>query len=152
MVATYGMLSTIADSAADPHSNKGDPPPAGAHADPERIRRSGFAGRLVHRAATVLNTTLEIVRKPADQRGFAVHPRRWVVERTLSWLTAHRRSARDYERHPETSEAMIRWAGINQMLRRLTRGHQPAAGNAAPSTRPTDTYVKHLLSMPGVII
>jgi len=45
-----------------------------------------------------------------------------VVERTLAWLTAHRRLARDYERIPETSEAMIRWAAIGQMLRRLTRG------------------------------
>jgi transposase len=82
----------------------------------------GFAGRLVDWAATILNTTLEIVRKPADQKGFVVHPRRWVVERTLGWLTAHRRLARDYERQPDTSEHMIRWAAINQMLRRLTRG------------------------------
>jgi hypothetical protein len=38
------------------------------------------------------------------------------------WLTAHRRLARDYERDPAVSEAMIRWAAINQMIRRLTRG------------------------------
>jgi transposase len=82
----------------------------------------GFAGRLVDWAASMLNTTLEIIRKPADQKGFVVHPRRWVVERSLSWLIAHRRLARDYEWHPETSEYMIRWAAINQMLRRLTRG------------------------------
>jgi transposase len=85
----------------------------------------GFAGRFVDWANTTLKTTVEIVRKPAEQRGFAVHPRRWVVERTLAWLTAHRRLARDYERHPETSEAIIRWAAINGMLRRITRG-QPA--------------------------
>jgi transposase len=82
----------------------------------------GFAGRLVGWAAAILNLTLEIVRKPADQKGFAVHPRRWVIERTLGWLMGHRRLVRDYERHPETSEHMIRWAAINQMLRRLTRG------------------------------
>jgi transposase len=82
----------------------------------------GFAGRLVDWARDMLRTTVEIVRKPTDQQGFAVHPRRWVVERTLAWLTAHRRLARDYERIPEISEAMIRWAAIGQMLRRLTRG------------------------------
>lgn len=38
---------------------------------------------------------------------------------------AHHRLARDYERHPETSEAVIRWAAINGILRRITRG-QPA--------------------------
>ncbi|BCB75178.1 hypothetical protein Pflav_015880 [Phytohabitans flavus] len=65
----------------------------------------GFAGRLVDWARDILKTTIEIVRKPADQQGFAVHPRRWVVDRTLAWLTACRR----LERVPETSEAIIRW-------------------------------------------
>ena len=38
---------------------------------------------------------LEIVRKPADQRGFTVLPRRWVVERTFSWLLRWRRLVRE---------------------------------------------------------
>jgi transposase len=83
---------------------------------------SGFAGRLVDWAATRLQMTVEIVRKPVEQRGFAVHPKRWVVERSLAWLTAHRRLARDYERDPAVSEALIRWAAINTMVRRLDRG------------------------------
>jgi transposase len=87
---------------------------------------AGFAGRLVGWAAQTLRTTIDIVRKPADQKGFAVLPRRWAVERTLAWLTAHRRLARDYERHPATSEAMIRWAAIGLMTHRLARGGQPA--------------------------
>ncbi|WP_346050460.1 IS5 family transposase [Actinomadura chokoriensis] len=91
---------------------------------------AGFAGRLVGWAAQTLRTTIEIVRKPADQKGFAVLPRRWAVERTLAWLTAHRRLARDYERHPATSEAMIRWAAIGLMTRRLARGGQPAVRQA----------------------
>jgi transposase len=82
----------------------------------------GFAGRLVGWAADTLKMTVEIVRKPAEQRGFAVHPKRWVVERSLAWLTSHRRLARDYERDPAVSEALIRWAAINTMVRRLDRG------------------------------
>jgi transposase len=82
----------------------------------------GFAGRLLEWANQILRSTIEIVRKPADQRGFAVIPRRWAVERTLAWLTAHRRLARDYERDPATSEAMIRWAAINTITRRIARG------------------------------
>jgi transposase len=81
-----------------------------------------FAGRLLDWTQTILRTTLHIVRKPAGQRGFAVIPRRWAVERTFAWLTAHRRLARDYERDPAVSEAMIRWAAINTMTRRLARG------------------------------
>ena len=84
-----------------------------------------FAGKLLDWATAILRTTLHIVRKPAAQQGFAVIPRRWAVERTLAWLTAHRRLARDYERDPATSEAMIRWAAINTMASRITR-RQPA--------------------------
>jgi transposase len=83
---------------------------------------AGFAGRLVDWAAQTLRTTISIVRKPADQKGFVLLPRRWAVERTLAWITAHRRLARDYERDPATSEAMIRWAAIGLMTRRLARG------------------------------
>ncbi|WP_372442592.1 IS5 family transposase [Actinomadura nitritigenes] len=86
---------------------------------------AGFAGRLVDWAHDVLATTISTVRKPPDQKGFAVLPRRWAVERTLAWLTAHRRLARHYERHPATSEAMIRWAAIGLMTRRLARGGRP---------------------------
>jgi transposase len=82
---------------------------------------AGFAGKLVDWTTRILHTTLHIVRKPAGQKGFVLIPRRWPVERTLAWLTAHRRLARDYERHPAYSEAMIRWAAINTMTRRLAR-------------------------------
>jgi hypothetical protein len=81
-----------------------------------------FAGRLLDWAARTLNLVIDIVRKPAGQRGFEVHPKRWVVERALAWLTAHRRLARDDERDPEVSEETNRWAAISQMLRRITRG------------------------------
>nr|WP_204060137.1 transposase [Microbispora corallina] len=55
------------------------------------------------------------------QVGFAVIARRWVVERSLAWLTSHRRLARDYERHPATSEAMIRWAAVVSVIRARVR-------------------------------
>jgi transposase len=40
-------------------------------------------------------------------KGFQVLPRRWVVERTFSWIDHNRRMSKDYERLPETSEAFI---------------------------------------------
>ncbi|MEZ0074702.1 IS5 family transposase [Planotetraspora sp. GP83] len=83
---------------------------------------AGFAGVLVEWTQRVLHTVLHIVRKAPGQIGFAVIERRWVVERSLAWLTSHRRLARDYERHTATAEAMIRWAAISGMARRLTRG------------------------------
>ena len=83
---------------------------------------AGFAGRPLDWATTILATTLHIVRKPAAQRGFAVIPRRWAVERAFAWIAAHRRLARDCERNPAVSEAMIRWAAINTITRRIARG------------------------------
>ncbi len=62
---------------------------------------------------------LELVRKPAGQKGFVVQKRRWVVERTFAWLMNSRRLARDYERLTASSEAMVRVAMIHLMLRRL---------------------------------
>lgn len=62
---------------------------------------------------------LELVKKAADQVGFVVLPRRWVVERTLGWLVRSRRLARDYERRTASSEAMIEIAMIHLMLKRL---------------------------------
>src|SRR4051812_22944380 len=81
----------------------------------------GFAGRLLDWPQQIVRTPVHIVRNPAGQQGFAVIPRRWAVERTLAGLTAHRRLARDYERHPAMSEAMIRWAAINTITRRIAR-------------------------------
>jgi hypothetical protein len=40
---------------------------------------------------------VEIVRKNADQVGFAVNPRRWVVERFFAWIGRNRRLAKDFE-------------------------------------------------------
>jgi putative transposase len=62
---------------------------------------------------------LEIVRRPSTQQGFAVLPRRWVVERTFGWLGHYRRLSKDYEYLPTTSEVMIYLAMIRLMLKWL---------------------------------
>ena len=48
-------------------------------------------------------------------------PKRWIVERTFSWLTQNRRLSKDYERLPESSEAFIYVAMSRLMARRLAR-------------------------------
>jgi putative transposase len=60
-------------------------------------------------------------RLPAVKEGFrGVLPRRWVVERTLSWFGASRRMSKDYERLCATGEALIYIVMSRLMLRRLT--------------------------------
>ena len=51
---------------------------------------------------------------------FVVLPKRWIVERTLAWISHGRRLARDFERYARSAAAFIRLAMIRIMLRRLT--------------------------------
>jgi transposase len=81
----------------------------------------GYAGKLVTWATTRLRLTLQIVKRPDDLHTFKVLPRRWVVERTLAWITRHRRTVRDYERLTAHHETYIHWAMIIIMTRRLAR-------------------------------
>ncbi len=59
--------------------------------------------------------TLEVVTKDKEQSGFVLQKRRWVVERTFSWLSAHRRLVRDYEGCIAHSEALI-WIALSRIL------------------------------------
>jgi transposase len=81
----------------------------------------GYAGRLLTWALQAARLTVTIVKRSDDTSGFAVLPRRWVVERTLAWLTGNRRLVRDYERRTDTHETMTTIAMIALMSRRLAR-------------------------------
>jgi transposase len=81
----------------------------------------GYAGKLLPWAQTNFKITLQIVKRSDDVTGFQVLPRRWVVERTLAWITRHRRCVRDYERLAAHHEAMVRWSMIRITSRRLAR-------------------------------
>jgi putative transposase len=59
--------------------------------------------------------------EPPPRPAFTVLPRRWVVERTSSWVGQNRRMSKDYERLPESSEAFIYVALTRLMARRLAR-------------------------------
>ncbi len=63
---------------------------------------------------------LAIVKRNELHR-FLVLPKRWIVERTLAWISRNRRLARDFERYAQSTAAFIRLAMIRIMLRRLTR-------------------------------
>jgi putative transposase len=77
-----------------------------------------LAGRLEQRDGW----ELEIVERDPQAKGFEVLPKRWIVERTFSWLVRNRRLSKNYERLVQTSETFIEIAMIRLILRRLTRG------------------------------
>src|SRR5215216_288495 len=110
---------------------------------------AGYQGRGKRWAEEAMGLSVEVVRKPKKPvpekvaqlwaaewakegkkvdwqrlrppKGFKVLPRRWVVERTFSWLGQNRRMSKDYERLPESSEAFVYAAMSRLMARRLAR-------------------------------
>ncbi len=77
---------------------------------------------------------LEVVDKPADQKGFAVQPRRWVVERSIAWINRSRRLSKDYEQRCESAETWCYLSSIQMLLKPLClRSHSetPYARKAA---------------------
>jgi transposase len=68
---------------------------------------------------------LGIIKKLADQQGFIVLPRRWVIERSFGWLVKQRCLTRDHEKNPRHHEAFVYLAFIGVMARRLTTSAVP---------------------------
>jgi transposase len=79
---------------------------------------SGYAG---DRPATATIIVVEIVRKPPDQVGFAVHPRRWVVERFFAWISRNRRLWKDPEATLASARAFLYAASVMILVRRPAR-------------------------------
>jgi putative transposase len=80
---------------------------------------SAYSGQLVEYVQQWCRFVLEIIRGLPEQQGFEVQPKRWIVERSLSWLNWWRRLSKDYETTVESSEAMIKLAAIRNMLWRI---------------------------------
>lgn len=125
-VDVLGLLLTVLVTGADVQDRDGAMPLL------ERLRAvclrialvwadGAYAGSLVGWAREELALRLQIVKRPDDACGFVVIPRRWVVERTLAWITRRRRCVRDYERRHDSHEAMVRWAMVLVMTRRLAK-------------------------------
>jgi transposase len=81
-----------------------------AYAGP--VFRDGLAGILP-------GLVTEIVRRSDQVKGFLVLPKRWIVERTIGWLSRCRRLAKDWENLNHNALAFIRLASIRLMLRKL---------------------------------
>jgi putative transposase len=79
---------------------------------------AGYQGKHV---ALPTRITVEIVKRAPNQVGFAVHPRRWVVERTFAWLGRNRRLWKDAETTIASAEAFLYAAAVLVLIRRVAR-------------------------------
>jgi transposase len=95
---------------------------------------SGYKQSVIDRGAQY-NIDVQVVTEDPQQQGFKPQRKRWAVERTFGWLMLHRRLVRDYETNPRRSRAMIHWAMIDNMSRRL-------ASESTPSWRIDDAQIR----------
>ena len=81
----------------------------------------GYAGPQfqVGLARVMRQVEVEIVKRSDAAKGFAVLPKRWIVERTIAWLNRCRRLAKDWECLNRRALAFLCLASIRLMLRKL---------------------------------
>jgi putative transposase len=132
VIDTIGCVLAVAIHAANTHDSKG------ARLVLKQLFKAvttlkliwadgAYIGKLVKWVKDTYSCKLEIVHK--KEKAFEVLPRRWVVERTFAWLSRYRRLAREYERNPDSSKAMVYVASIRIMLRKICA--DPASDESA---------------------
>ena len=123
MVDTDGRLLLAAVSPADLHDSRGGAALLRASRRPWPFVALCWADRAYAgpRVAGAAPVRVELVGPRAGQRGFAVRPRRWVIERTFAWAGRCRRLARDHEATPSSAVAFFVLAAAAVLLRRLAR-------------------------------
>ena len=96
----------------------GDPDrslPLAAH-----LADGGYRGDNLATDLAAQQVTLEIVKRTDKEGGFKLIRRRWVVERTFSWIRRNRRLMAHYEAITIIAEGFAKLAMISVMLKRLT--------------------------------
>ncbi len=120
---TDGRLLMAAVSPADLHDNHGGVALLRASRQFWPFLAHCFADRAYRgeRVGTSTTITVEIVEPEDGQTGFTVQPRRWVIERTLGWISRCRRLARDHEATVSSALAFFVLAAAMVLVRRLAR-------------------------------
>ena len=78
----------------------------------------GYRGQLIDWVKEKFKIELEIIKRN-ELKSFKILPKRWIVERTLSWLDTNRRNSKFYERLDNTGVAMVHLSAIRIMLNRF---------------------------------
>jgi putative transposase len=130
-VDSLGLLLAVVVTAADVHDAKGACDVLHRRLWDELPRLKKVYADSAYRAGCLQEDVFDfapfeliVVTRPKDAKGFVHLPQRWVVERTFAWLGRARRLSKDYERLPESSEAMIKVCMIHHMLRRLAQAEE----------------------------
>ncbi|MGW3269770.1 IS5 family transposase [Streptomyces sp. NPDC001056] len=140
---TEGLLLEVTVTTADVHDSKAAPALLETFMDqPGRLLKlvwvaSAYQGPALAKAFARHGVRVDVVRRLDGRRGFVVLARRWVVERTLSWLSRSRRLNRDHERRPDHHAQMVWWAAVIRLSRRLAGETPRPAAEGAGMNRPS---------------
>ena len=123
LVDTDGRALLIEPHPADLQDRDGGGPLLRASREVFPLIERAFADAAYHhrRVAAATAIVVEIVRKPPDQIGFTVLPRRWVVERFFAWIGRNRRLAKDFEATIASARAFLYAASVMLLIRRIAR-------------------------------
>lgn len=124
IVDTLGLLMAVVVHSATIHDSKAAFPAI------ERLKfrfprlktiiaDGGYRGKLAGKIKKSFGWILQVVLRSDTTKKFEVLPKRWIVERTLSWFEGFTRLSKDYEVLTETSEHMIMLAMIKIMLNKI---------------------------------
>lgn len=99
VVDTLGIPMAVAVHEANPHDSKGAP-------------------KVIEKLEYKFPRLRQIIADECPSK-FQVLPKRWIVERTFSWLENFRRLTIDYKYLAETAEAMVQLACVQIMLNKF---------------------------------
>ena len=123
VVDTMGNLLSVKVHAANIHDTKSGIWAAElALANYPEIRKfcgdSGYSGTFVEIMKDKFQLDVDVVKRN-DSKRWEILPKRWIVERTFSWLNNYRRLSKDYEINISCAESMIKIAASYTLLKRL---------------------------------
>jgi len=126
LVDTFGLLLHAVVHPADIQDRDGGAPVLstlfGLYPFRQKLfANSGYQGPIFQKASAKIlpHVQIEVVKRSDQAKGFALLPRRWVVERTFAWLNRCRRLAKDFENLNRNARVFLRLASIRLMLRKL---------------------------------
>jgi len=122
VVDTMGNILSIDVHAANIHDTKAGITPAREAFEkyPTIEKFCGDDGyRKSFEAAVLCEMGLEVDIVTRTEAGFVVLPKRWIVERTISWLNNSRRLSKDYEITVASEEAFVAISHFHTLLRRI---------------------------------
>ena len=123
-VDTQGLPHALAVTTADVTDRKGCLPALERDKDnlgavQKVLADGGYTGKAFALSVQALIGAEVEIAKRNELHRFAVLPKRWVVERSFSWLKKNRRLWKNCERRLSTSLQMVALAFLGVLLRRL---------------------------------